>query len=373
MAGPGKTAKAQQAPPAHGMSEGPPHSSTQRRYTGLGSTPYEDRTSPRPVTARIARLSPLLPEDTMAAHKTVPPIHPTSPPLPRFASTVDPQFLLPPYTSMEPPILSLPALNKKAFNAPTKQGPTQDMLDPSDKEVRQHEDIRPSGNLSHAPVSRQSKTFPRSGIRDGSRRPTRSPSSSPEIAQKTRAFRPAYSTEEQHFIWYLRIDRGYLWHDLLEAFNARFSRNGGRRELSGLQCRYYRLLGQYGIPQERMLRTADVVQRHGMRASLARAKCHVTYPWLSGQYPNNAYGQVLDGNYQQQTLEELQTRRSISVTGGDPLVYSQWNGQQLAKLAETYQRYRFKPPLEHVSLAYPVLIYPQTRTRVLEGNSRRSR
>ena len=197
----------------------------------------------------------------------------------------------------------------------------QDMLNPSDEEVRQSpqttssqfssdEDIRPSGNISRAPVSRQSKKSPRSGTharrsstshtsKDGSRRPsrrpTRSPSSSPEITQKTRAFRPAYSTEEQHFIWYLRIDRGYLWPDLLDAFNARFSRNGGRRELSGLQCRYYRLLGQYGMPQVRMLRTADVVQRYGMRASLARAGYCVTYPWLSGQYPNNAYGQVLDG------------------------------------------------------------------------------
>ena len=196
----------------------------------------------------------------------------------------------------------------------------QDMLNPSDEEVKHSpqttssqfssdEDLRPSANHSRTPVSRQSKKSPRSdtharrsasytskdGSRRPSRRPTRSPSSSPEIAQKTRAFRPAYSTEEQHFIWYLRIDRGYLWPDLLDAFNARFSRNGGRRELSGLQCRYYRLLGQYGMPQVRMLRTADVVQRYGMRASLARAGYRVTYPWLGGQYPNNAYGQVLEG------------------------------------------------------------------------------
>ena len=197
----------------------------------------------------------------------------------------------------------------------------QDMLNPSNEEVRHSpqstssqfssdDDIRSSENQARVPVPHQSKKSPRSGTharrtsssytskngsRRPSRRPSRSPSSSPEVAQKTRAFRPAYSTEEVHFIWYLRIDRGYLWPDLLDAYNARFSRNGGRRELTGLQCRYYRLLGQNGIPQVRMLRTADVVQRYGMRACLARAGYRVTYPWLGGQYPNNAYGQVLEG------------------------------------------------------------------------------
>jgi len=164
------------------------------------------------------------------------------------------------------------------------------MLNPSDEEVRQSpqampsqfssdKDIPPSRNLWRAPVSRQSKKSPRSGTH----------------TRRSSKYRPAYSTEEQHFIWYLRNDVGYLWPDLLDAFNARFSRNGGRRGLSGLQCRYYRLLGQYGIPQVRMLRNADVVQRYGMKANLASAENCVTYPWLSGQYPNNAYGEVLDG------------------------------------------------------------------------------
>ena len=148
---------------------------------------------------------------------------------------------------------------------PRRRGMTiQDMLNPSDEEVRQ-----------------------------SSRRPTRSLSSSPEIAQKTRVFRPAYSTEEQHFIWYLRIDRGYLWPDLLDAFNARFARPGGGRELSGLQCRYYRLLGQYGIPNVTR-RDAEVVQKYGMKATLERAGCSVTYPWLGDQYVHNPYSQVLD-------------------------------------------------------------------------------
>ena len=194
----------------------------------------------------------------------------------------------------------------------------QDMLNPSDEEVKHSpktkssqlisdKDLRLSANHSRTPVSRQSKKSPRSdthtrrsasytskdGSRRLSRRRTRSASSSSKTAQKTRAFRPAYSIEEQHFIWYLRIDRGYLWPDILDAFNARFSRNGGQRKLNGLQCRYYRLLDQHGIPQLRTFGTADVVQKHGMEASLVRTKPDVTYPWLGDLYPKKAYGQVL--------------------------------------------------------------------------------
>lgn len=70
-------------------------------------------------------------------------------------------------------------------------------------------------------------------------------------------------------IRYLRIDRGYLWPDLKDAFNARFSQS---RAVSGLQCRYYRLIEQNHMPQVRnMTRTADTVQRYGMRAALAQA------------------------------------------------------------------------------------------------------
>ena len=197
----------------------------------------------------------------------------------------------------------------------------QNMLNPSDEEVR------PSGNLSRAPVSHQSKKSPRSSTH--TRRSSTSQSGSPEIVQKTQAFRPAYSTEEQHFIWYLRIDRGYLWPKVLDAFNARFSHNSGRRKLSGLQCRYYRLLNQHGIPKVRMLRTADVEQKYGMRASLARAGNSVTYPWLSGQYPNNAYGQVLDDK----TTAHSFNCSTVRPKARGSLVYSQWNDQQPAENA----------------------------------------
>lgn len=48
------------------------------------------------------------------------------------------------------------------------------------------------------------------------------------------------------------------------------------------------------MPQVRnMTRTADSVQRYGMRASLEAAGHCIDYPWMDGEYPANAYGQVL--------------------------------------------------------------------------------
>lgn len=218
------------------------------------------------------------------------------------------------YASLSPP---------QTINTARRRSMTiQDMLNPAVDDERHssgsqsslsssEDERRPSASYRHLPVpqrdnrtpgsephSRRSTTSHMSGgtRRPGhSRRPRRSPSSSPDVQPRPRAFRPAYTTEEVHFIWYLRIDRGYLWPDIDNAFNARFShRAGDRRKISGLQCRYYRLLDQNGMPQVRNIpRTADVVQRYGMRANLARAGQRVPYSWLGGEYPNNAYGHIL--------------------------------------------------------------------------------
>lgn len=186
----------------------------------------------------------------------------------------------------------------------------QDMLNPAGRDEgyssgsqsspsSSENERRPSGSYRHLPDPRPSSRAPRSVphsrrsttshmFGSGSRRPSlarqpsrRSPSTSPDVQPRTRSFRPTYTTEEGHFIWYLRIDRGYLWPDIQNAFNARFSHGAGdRRRTSGLQCRYYRLLDQNGLPKVRNIpRTADVVQRYGMRANLARAGQHLSYSW----------------------------------------------------------------------------------------------
>ena len=127
MAATRKTAKAQRASSAHSVSEGPPPQSStlQRSYTGPGYPQHHNEERyfaiPRQVTARSAPLGPLLQPE----NKFSPPIHRTSLPLSQVASTTDPQFFLPPYESMGPPIMSLPAIDKKAFNAPAEQGFTQ--------------------------------------------------------------------------------------------------------------------------------------------------------------------------------------------------------------------------------------------------------
>lgn len=119
-------------------------------------------------------------------------------------------------------------------------------------------------------------------------------SGSPDVPSRTRAFRPAYSDEEQHFIWYLRIDCGYSWTAIADFYNARFSQDGeGRREIPGLQCRFYRTTEANGLPNVReMRRTRHTVQRCAMReiTGYTREK----YSWLDGRHPaSTAYGHML--------------------------------------------------------------------------------
>ena len=93
---------------------------------------------------------------------------------------------------------------------------------------------------------------------------------------------------------YLRIDRGYLWPDLKDAFNARFAE---RRDTGGLQCRFYRLLTQNHLSQVRdMTRTADTVQKYGMRSTLERVStetihrsCDATLITSGAQSPSTGH------------------------------------------------------------------------------------
>lgn len=102
---------------------------------------------------------------------------------------------------------------------------------------------------------------------------------------------------------------------------------------------------------------------------------------------------IRNGGPSTKTLEELQelpawlechngavrpkTRQSTSVSGDmvlqDPLACSQWNGDQLARLADLYDKYGVEPSLEHVSLADSVLTYSQTRPPIWGEISTRSR
>lgn len=106
----------------------------------------------------------------------------------------------------------------------------EDMLNPSDENTRQHQQPQSRRSEAGRTVSRNPRTAPcslqsnratrpgphshganASASRGGSRPPPiqgqRSRGSgSPDVPSRTRAFRPTYTNEEEHFIWYLRID-----------------------------------------------------------------------------------------------------------------------------------------------------------------------
>lgn len=89
------------------------------------------------------------------------------------------------------------------------------------------------------------------------------------------------------------VQCGYSWTAIAEAFNARFSHDGeGRREIPGLQCKFYRITGANGLPNVRaMRRTRDTVQRCSMRATTGYTE--EKYAWLDGRHPaSTAYGHM---------------------------------------------------------------------------------
>ncbi len=91
----------------------------------------------------------------------------------------------------------------------------EDILNPSEENTRRHQ--QPQSSRSYD-AGTQGNRAPRSGphshrangsarSRGGSRPPPpHMGSRSSDVPSRTRAFRPGYTDEQEHFIWYLRID-----------------------------------------------------------------------------------------------------------------------------------------------------------------------
>ncbi|KAI4211810.1 MAG: hypothetical protein LQ351_005451 [Letrouitia transgressa] len=127
-----------------------------------------------------------------------------------------------------------------------------------------------SDRLSHSGMSSSSRS-PSPRDRINHRRLQRRSRNSRE----RREFRPTYSEEEINFIWYHRVDLGYDWNHVLLAFDAQFP-NGQRRDVGGIQCKYYRHLENYGVPQVRQRdRNASAPELYGMRVLTG-----LWYPWM---------------------------------------------------------------------------------------------
>lgn len=107
-------------------------------------------------------------------------------------------------------------------------------------------------------------------------RPSTSPTSSRSSGtRERRQFRPTYSDEEVYFIWYHRIDLGYDWQDITNAYNAQFP-DRPREGIGGIQCKYYRYCEEFGIPKVRNRdRGASQVIEYGMRS-----RTGLSYSWM---------------------------------------------------------------------------------------------
>ena len=99
-----------------------------------------------------------------------------------------------------------------------------------------------------------------------------------------RANRPKYSAEEEAFIWFHRVDLDQEWDTVVFAFNRQFQ-HSHHRDKSGLECKLYRILSHYGIPQIREWRrrgnrmVQEVTTYHGIVEST-----HIRYPWMGPRH-----------------------------------------------------------------------------------------
>ena len=99
-----------------------------------------------------------------------------------------------------------------------------------------------------------------------------------------RANRPKYSVEEEAFIWFHRVDLDQEWDTVVRAFNRQFRRSH-RRDKSGLECKLYRVLNHYGVPQIREWRrrgnrmVQEVTTYYGIIEST-----DIRYPWMGPRH-----------------------------------------------------------------------------------------
>lgn len=99
-----------------------------------------------------------------------------------------------------------------------------------------------------------------------------------------RAPRPKYSDDQGYFIWYHRTDLAEPWDRVLQEFAKQFNH---RRPKGGLQCKFYRLLGDWGVEKVReqarqsQSRSRDRVGQYGLVQ-----RTTLRYDWMQPEHIN---------------------------------------------------------------------------------------
>ena len=101
--------------------------------------------------------------------------------------------------------------------------------------------------------------------------------------KNSRDHRPAYRPEEEHFIWYHRVDLNLEWGDIRRLYNDEFP----DRKIpghQGIQCKYYRCTESAGVPKCRARdRSAGAPERYGLRSWYP----NLWYRWMQGPAPSH--------------------------------------------------------------------------------------
>lgn len=115
------------------------------------------------------------------------------------------------------------------------------------------------------------------------RNPHSSRSSSPDQPNKPREFRSPYQEEQHLWIWFFRIDMRRTWDEVALAYNRYWHPNeryfvpeDAPRKKGGLQCKLYRVLETYGLPQVReQEQTSDGLSPFSMWLQVGKH-----FPWM---------------------------------------------------------------------------------------------
>ena len=124
--------------------------------------------------------------------------------------------------------------------------------------------------------------------------PDSSRSSSPDQPNKPREFRSPYQEEQHLWIWFFRIDMRRTWDEVAFAYNRYWHPNeryvvpeDAPRKKGGLQCKLYRVLENYNLPQVReQEQTSDGLSPFSMWLQVGKQ-----FPWM------DPYADLLPGQW----------------------------------------------------------------------------
>ena len=136
-----------------------------------------------------------------------------------------------------------------------------------------------SGNTYYASTNPYPVPMTSGGQVSTAPRPTTTASATASSRDRNRPFRPPYTDEEVHFVYYHRCDLSMDWPEIIRAFNLQFPHRP--RDIQGVQCRYYRFREDRHLPMVRDAagRSSTYENRnYGLRRVLGQQ--NLWYSWM---------------------------------------------------------------------------------------------